>query len=120
MRKRRVVLAAAVLALAGLTVLVLTLVAPPPLEATLKNVREGMTLAEVEAVLGVPDNDDDFSLFVFDLSVVAMKRWKSGRRVIYVGFDADGKVVNKAYSKSVATAWEKFLDKMETLFGQSF
>jgi hypothetical protein len=59
-------------------------------------IREGMTLAEVEAILGGPARDDYTGPLLPDgpaeLACVALPRWASDRVVIWVSFDADGRV----------------------------
>src|SRR5262245_23910911 len=75
-------------------------------------IEPGMTLTEVESIIGMPPGDyrtegDDFRVSV------GVKAWQWDNNDIYVGFDANGKVFDKAmYPPS-----QSFFDRVLEILG---
>jgi hypothetical protein len=119
MRKKwLLVLAAVALALAGLTFLALP--RSSSARARFSKLRHGMTLPEVEAIMGSPGREFGRHLqlhprFPF-LNLVEC--WDFGRHSAVVGFTDDGKCVLISHVKAAANGpWEEFLDKVERFCG---
>lgn len=107
MRKLMFCLTAGLLCVVGL---LLALVTPArcPVTAAFARIEEGMTAAEVEAILGGPPGDyrtippprTSFSLGVSlgGYSMVIEKDWQGNEGDVLVGFDDTGHVVRKDFS----------------------
>jgi outer membrane protein assembly factor BamE (lipoprotein component of BamABCDE complex) len=104
--KRRCLLlitAIAVLVLVGVGVLALALRPHQPSTAITREnaakIQHGMTVAEVEALLGGPARDDTTGPLEIDISYTSthgacQRDWRSDEVVIAVCFDADGRVID--------------------------
>jgi hypothetical protein len=122
MRRRRLLLCVGVVACLGLAVggfVWLTLPPPGVTRENYERIREGMSQADVEAVLGVPPGAygrggiaeiaSSNSILVFDPSW-RTECWAGDTISIQVSFDTDGRVAWKSYSvilREQETFWER-------------
>jgi hypothetical protein len=128
MRKWRIVLALVMLALVGWASLLAWLTPPSPWERITK-VRLGMTVAEVQAILGAPGKETDDRLLSGEdgddrlssgRGVFTIWGWDFSDCGITVGFDEDGKASDVIPVRPPPTPWERFVDFLSSLlpFGQ--
>ena len=95
MKKRALLTLACIVAilLGGVFLLWLT---APKIDERLAKIQNGMTRADVEAILGPPKHQQQLRNF-FD--VKELSGWNLGGGTLFVGFDKDGKVCDKEYFK---------------------
>src|SRR3954463_15487213 len=90
MRRRRVIIGLAVLALAAVAALLLWPRGPRPCRATFEQVREGMTFEEVCATVGTPPGNyttgDRFNPPISSGFAVLCERWLADDGELYVDF----------------------------------
>jgi hypothetical protein len=79
-------------------------------EANFKRIREGMTMQEVEAILGAPGDR-------MAGPGVLYWRWQGESGTAVVGFDGTGKVREFLFNRSSATARPGFLRRLRSWLG---
>jgi hypothetical protein len=106
-RARWIVAGVIVLAAGSLLVLLLPLMNPPAHWTRFQQLRDGMTLAEVEAALGGPAGDYQtgrFSPYTYEVdlknpAIATVRKWTGDYGAAWVGFDQNDRVVEFAHSK---------------------
>ncbi len=121
-RTRRVLLLALPAALAvGVVTLWLLWPRTAITRANAAMIREGMTRTEVEALLGGPPRDEYTGPLVAEgpgrLSRLALPRWGSDRVIIWVSFDAEGRV-DWSEAAHVRRGEESFADRFRRWLGR--
>ena len=116
MRRRRVIVGFVVLAAGGLAAVALTLLRPTPLEERVRRIQTGMTLAEVEAVLGAPPGDHTrYVMYVHSgglrRNTDPMKEWDWDEGCVDVRFGPDGRVEDVAFHPNAKppSAWDRLM-----------
>jgi hypothetical protein len=108
-RRRILIGIGAVTTLVLVTLVIVVLTRPQPVinQATADQIQQGMTEAEVDAIIGAPQGnynpgnyftgreDVEFPLWAAD--AVKRKKWTGGQGVILVFFDNQGKVVGRFF-----------------------
>jgi hypothetical protein len=106
MRKRRVVLAVAILALVGITACALALTAPWSSRKRIRQVREGMSLEEVRAIL-TPERAETGR----ERPLNALT-WDLGSCGVTVWFGSDGKAKVIQRWRKDRNLWEQSLNRL--------
>ncbi len=119
MKRRRVIVGLVVLAIAGLLLVTFWPRGPRPCRATFEHVREGMTLAEIEAVVGGPPGNysDGYHLGLVFYDRPPPTLWTADDGELCVEFSADGWACSVQVLDVVALPQPSWLDRFSARLG---
>jgi hypothetical protein len=119
MSQRRAILGLVVLAIAGVLLIALWTRGPRPCRATFEQVREGMTLAEIEAVVGGPPGNysDGYRLGLVIYDWLPPVLWTADDGELCVDFAADGRASSDQIGDVIVVPRPSWLNRLRARLG---